>query len=99
MQVGLCIARVVKVNNHIHRHDVDTASEQLSAHQTTRITVLEIVVNSTSKLGNSNYLPVAVVLVHAGVDVEATVAERVDLLSEQLYTFTRVAENNRLGDL
>lgn len=44
-------------------------------------------------------LPVALVLLHARVDVEAAVAERMDLLGQQLDSFPRVAENYRLRDL
>ena len=42
---------------------------------------------------------VAVMLVHAGVDVEARVAELSDLLGEQLHSLGRVTEDDGLVDL
>lgn len=88
MQVGLSKPGVIEVDHHINTHNVDTASEQVSAHETAGVSILEVVVN-----------PVALVLLHARVDVEAAVAERMDLLGQQLDSFPRVAENYRLRDL
>lgn len=47
MQVGLRVAREVKVYDHVDRHDVDTASEKISAHQTARVAVFKVMINPT----------------------------------------------------
>ena len=49
MQVGLSILRVVKVDNNVDRQDVNTAREQICANETSRLTILEIVVDSKQK--------------------------------------------------
>ena len=43
--------------------------------------------------------PIAMLLDHLGVDVEARVAELRNLLREQLHSLGRVAEYDRLVDL
>lgn len=88
MQVGLSKAGVIEVDHDINAHDINTTSEQVSTNETAGISILKVVVN-----------PVALVLLHARVDVEAAVAERMDLLGQQLDSFPRVAENYRLRDL
>jgi hypothetical protein len=47
VQVGLSILGEVKVNDYIDRQDVDTSCEDICAHQASRLSILEIVVNST----------------------------------------------------
>ena len=69
MQIGLRILGEVEVNHDIHRLDVDTTGEQVSANEATGLTILEVVIDA-----------VAVTLLHLGMDVEARVAELRDLL-------------------
>jgi len=81
VQVGLRVPRVVKVDDNVHRHYVDTSCEEVGAYQASRVTVFKIVVNPIKTSHNANcHLPVAIVLIHPGMNVEATVSERVDLL-------------------
>ena len=45
MQVSLRVARVIKVDHYVHRHDIDTSCEEISAHKTSGVAVLEVVIN------------------------------------------------------
>ena len=47
VQVGLSVAGEVKVDHHVHCHDVDTSSEEVGRHETARVAVLEVVVDPT----------------------------------------------------
>jgi hypothetical protein len=64
MQVGLGVAREVKVDDHIHRLNVNAASEQVRAHEIAAIALTEVVEQ-----------PIAMLLCRFGVDVVAGVAE------------------------
>jgi len=47
MQVSLRILRIIEVDHHIDWQDVNTASEQICAHQTPSLTILEVVIDPT----------------------------------------------------
>jgi hypothetical protein len=49
VKVGLRVPRVVKVDHHVHRHYVDTPSEEVCAYQASSVTVFKIVVNPIQK--------------------------------------------------
>jgi hypothetical protein len=49
VQVGLRVAWVIKVDHHVHRHDIDTSREEISAHKTSGVAVLEVVINPADK--------------------------------------------------
>lgn len=88
MQVSLRIPRVVKVDHHVDCVDVDASSEQVSRDETASVALLEVVVD-----------PVSVLLIHPRMDVEAAVAQRVDLLRQQFDSLPSVAEDDGLRDL
>ena len=88
MKVGLRVPREIEVNDHVHGHDVDTAGKEVSAHQAAGLSVLEVVIDA-----------VAVLLLHAGMNVEAGVAELLDLVGKQLHPLGRVAEYDGLVDI
>ncbi len=69
MQIGLRVLGEVEVNHDVHRLDVDTTGEQVSANEATGFTILEVVIDA-----------VAITLLHLGMDIEARVAELRDLL-------------------
>ena len=48
MQIGFRELGEVKVDNNIDRNDIDSTSEQISAHQASCVSILEVVINSTS---------------------------------------------------
>lgn len=47
MEVGLGVLGVVEVDDDVDGEDVDTTSEQISAHQAASLAILELVINST----------------------------------------------------
>ena len=63
VEVGLRVPWEIEVDYHIHWHDIDTTSEEVGTHQAAGLTILEIVIDT-----------VTVLLLHAGVNVEAWVA-------------------------
>ena len=71
MQVSLGEAREVKVNDDVDGQDVDTTSKNVSAHETSSLTSLEVVINSFT-----------IVVRHLGVNVEAGIAHLRNLLGE-----------------
>lgn len=85
VEVCLRVLREVKVDDHIDRHNVDTAREQVCADQASCLSTLEVVID-----------PVPVALLHAWVDEEAWVAQLWDLLGQQLNSLGWVAEDDRL---
>jgi len=88
MQIGLGVAREVEVHHHVHCLDVDPSGQQVGAHEIAAEALAEVVEHA-----------IAVLLVHAGVDVVAGVAELGDLLCQQLHTLGRIAEDDGLVDL
>ena len=46
VEVGVRAAWEVEVHDHVHRHDVDTTGKQIGTHETSGLTVTEVVVNS-----------------------------------------------------
>jgi len=60
VEIGVRAAWEVKVDNHVHGHDIDTTGEQIGTHETSGLTVTEVMINS-----------VTVLLLHARVDEEA----------------------------
>lgn len=69
MQIGLRVLREVEVDHDVHRLNIDTTGEQVSANEATGLTILEVVIDA-----------VTVTLLHLGMDVETRVAELRDLL-------------------
>ena len=47
VEIGVRAAWEVKVDNHVHRHDIDTTREQIGTHQASGLTVTEVMVNSS----------------------------------------------------
>lgn len=88
VQVRLGRFREIKVDDDVDGLDVDTAGEQVGADEVAADAVAEVVEDA-----------VAVRLEHAGVRVEARVAEFGNLLGEELDPVRRVAEDDRLVDL
>lgn len=88
MQVGVTIPWEIKVDDHVDSNDVDTTCEQISAHQTSSLAPLEVMENSVS-----------ILLVHAGVDVEARITQLRNLLSKQFNSFSTIAEDDGLRDV
>lgn len=85
MQVGLRHAREVEVDDDVDGLHVDTAREQVRAHEVAAEAGAEVVEHA-----------VTVRLRHARVDVVAAVAQLRDLLGQQLHALRRVAEYDRL---
>ena len=88
VQVSLSILGEIEVDHNVNRNDIDTTCEQVSTDETASFSVLEIMENSVS-----------IRLSHSRVDEEARVPQLVDLLSEQLYSLSRVAEDDSLTDV
>jgi len=88
VQVGVWLAWEVEVDDHIHRDDIDTASEHIRRDEASCLTTLEVVENAIS-----------VSLIHARVNEEAAVAELADFLGEHLDSLGAVAENDGLRDV
>lgn len=88
MQVGLGILGEIKVDDNVHRLDINTTGEEIGADKVTANAVAEIVEDAVTSL-----------LLHLGVTVEARVAEFCNLFGEQLDSVGRVAENDGLVDL
>mmetsp|Transcript_7587 Transcript_7587/g.12771 ORF Transcript_7587/g.12771 Transcript_7587/m.12771 type:complete len:359 (+) Transcript_7587:1202-2278(+) len=88
MQISLSRLGEVKVDDHIHRLDVNTSGEQIGRHQVAGSSVTELVENT-----------VAVLLAHFSVDIETAVSKFSNLLGQQFHTINRVTKNNTLVDL
>lgn len=88
MKVGLRVPWEIEIDYHIHRHDVDTTGEEVSAHQAAGLSILEVVIDA-----------VTVLLLHAGMNVEAGVAKLLNLVGKQLYSLGRIAEDDGLVDV
>lgn len=71
-----------------YRLDINSSRKQVGAHQVAASAVAEVVEHA-----------VAVVLLHAGVDVEARAAKSGDFLGKKLNAIHTVAKNNRLIDV
>ena len=63
VQIGLWVLGEVEVDYDIHRLDVNTTSEEISAHEAASLSILEIMIDT-----------VAVTLLHLRINVEAGVA-------------------------
>jgi hypothetical protein len=50
VKISFRIPGVVKVNNDVDGHNVDTSSEEISADKASRVSILEIMVNPAKKL-------------------------------------------------
>mmetsp|Transcript_16597 Transcript_16597/g.28097 ORF Transcript_16597/g.28097 Transcript_16597/m.28097 type:complete len:216 (-) Transcript_16597:577-1224(-) len=88
MQIRLGGLGEVEIDHDIDRLDIDTAGEQIRAHEMSGRPVAELVEDSIS-----------VWLLHLGVDVETAVPQLRNFLREQLYAVHRVAEDNTLVDI
>eukprot|EP00598_Pedospumella_elongata_P012220 CAMPEP_0185012080 /NCGR_PEP_ID=MMETSP1098-20130426/98114_2 /TAXON_ID=89044 /ORGANISM="Spumella elongata, Strain CCAP 955/1" /LENGTH=384 /DNA_ID=CAMNT_0027541129 /DNA_START=1898 /DNA_END=3052 /DNA_ORIENTATION=- len=88
VEVGLGALGEVEVDHNVHALDVDTAGEQIRAHQVAGRAVAELVEHS-----------VTIGLLHLGVNVKAGVAELGDLLGQELHAVHAVAEDDALVDV
>jgi hypothetical protein len=88
VQICLGIPWEVKVDDNVHRQDIDTSGENVRANQAPRLSCLEIVVNSFP-----------VVVSHFGVNVKARVAHLRDFLGQQFNSFCGLTEDDGLVDL
>lgn len=48
VQVRLRMSREVEIDHNVDCHDIDTASEQISAHEAASVAILEVVVDPVS---------------------------------------------------
>lgn len=71
VEISLGVSWEVKVNDHIHRLDINATSEQVGRHQTAASSVTEVVEHS-----------VTVLLNHTGVDIETRESQLGNLLSQ-----------------
>lgn len=85
MKICLGVLREVEINDNVDRLNVDTASQQVRANEIPADSIAEIVEH-----------PVAVLLKHAGMRIEARITKLGDFLGEEFYTVRRVAEDDRL---
>ena len=88
VEVRFTVLGEVEVDHHVDTLDVDTAREQVRAHQVAGGALAELMEHS-----------VAVALLHASMNVEARVPELGDLLRQQLDAVDRVAKDDALVDL
>ena len=88
MEIGFGIFGKVKVDNYIHRLDIDSTSEEIRTDKIAIDTVAEVVKYS-----------IPIMLQHLRMGVEAGIAKIDNLLREKLYAVCGVAEYDRLVDL
>ena len=88
MKVGLGILGEVEVDDDVHSLNIDTAGEQVGAHEVAADAIAEVVENTVAGL-----------LEHLGMAVEARISEFRDLLGEELDSVGGVAEDDGLVDL
>lgn len=88
MEVGLCVLGEIKVDDDVDGLNVNTAGQQVGADEVAAVSSAEVVEDA-----------VAVLLQHAGVRVEARVAEFGDFLGEELDAGGGVAEDDGLVDV
>lgn len=50
MQVGLCSDGVIKINDNVDRQDVNTSGEDVRAHQTSGLSIFEVVEDPTQTI-------------------------------------------------
>ena len=73
VKISLRILGEIKVYHNVNRLNVDSTSEQVSAHEAAGLTVLKIMVDT-----------VTIALLHLRVDVEARIPELGNLLGQKL---------------
>jgi hypothetical protein len=88
MQVRLAILREVKIDNDIHRLNINSTSEEVRANKVAAHAVSEVMEDA-----------VAVRLEHLCVGVETGVSELSHLFGKELDTVRGITENNGLVDL
>lgn len=88
MKISLCIFGEIKVDDHVHRLNINTTSEEIRADKITADAIAKIMEDT-----------VTIMLQHLGVRVETRVSELGDLLCKKLDTVGGVAEDDRLVDL
>ena len=88
VKVGLRVPREIEVDDNIHWHDIDTTSEEVGTHKAAGLSTLEVVIDT-----------VTVLLLHAGVNTEAWVAQLLDLFGKKLNSLGRITEDNSLVDV
>lgn len=88
MQIRLAILREVKIDNDIHRLNINSTSEEVRADKVAAYAVAEVMEDA-----------VAVRLEHLCVRVETGVSELSHFFGEELDTVRGITENNGLVDL
>ena len=88
MQVRLAVLGKVKIDNDVHRLDINSTSEEVRADKIAAYAVAEVVEDA-----------VAVGLEHLCVGVETGVPELGHLFGKELDTVRGITENNGLVDL
>jgi hypothetical protein len=88
MEVCFAVLGEVKVNNDVHRLDIDTTGEEVRADEVAADAVAEVVENT-----------VTMGLQHLRVRVETGVAKFGDFLGQKLDSVGAVTEDNGLVDL
>lgn len=88
VEVGLGVLGEIEVDDNVYSLNIDTTSEEVGTDEVTAVASAEVVEDA-----------VTVLLKHAGVRVEAGVAELSNLLGQKLDTGGRVTEDDGLVDL
>ena len=88
VEVGLGVLGEIEVDDNVYSLNIDTTSEEIGTDEVTAVASAEVVEDA-----------VTVLLKHAGVRVEAGVAELSNLLGQKLDTGGRVTEDDGLVDL
>ena len=88
MEIGFGIFGKVKIDDYVHRLDIDSTSEEIRTDKIAIDTVAKVVKYS-----------IPIMLQHLRMGVEAGIAKIDDLFREKLYAVCGVAEYDRLVDL
>jgi len=88
MKIGFRALGKIETYYHIDRLNIDASCEQIGTHEVSARAIAKVVENT-----------VAVVLLHARVDIEARRSQSGDLLGKKFHAIHTVAENNCLVDI
>lgn len=88
MKICLGVLREIEIDDNVDSLDINTPSQQVGTNQVAADALTEVVKDA-----------VTVMLEHARVRIETRIAKFSDLLSKQLNTIGRIAEDDRLVDL
>lgn len=85
VQISLTGLWEIKIDNDVHALNIDSSGKEIRTDQTSTVSITEIVENLVS-----------IVLGHFCMNIVACVSQFDDLLSQQFYSKSRVAENDGL---